>query len=142
MTNLKQKTREWLKEKYKAIVGNTEFWNKYSKKTNDLFGLFDTVAIFNHGLYGIQITSSSNFATHHKKMIENKNLFYWLDTENFAWLVSWDKKKVKRGGKKYVWKPKIRQYYLMDYREIEDQKHSKLKVNNEVIVWEDEKQRL
>ncbi|MCX7911327.1 MAG: hypothetical protein N2505_07115, partial [Endomicrobia bacterium] len=61
-TNLKQKTREWLKKEYKAIVGNVEFWNRYSKHSIDLFGLFDTVAIINHGLYGIQITSSDNLS--------------------------------------------------------------------------------
>lgn len=140
MTNLKQKTRDWLKEKYNAIVGNVEFYNKYSRKTLDLFNLFDTLAIFNHALYGIQITSDANFSKHHKKMIDNQILFYWLDTDQVAWLVSWHKKKIKRGGKKYVWTPKIREYYLMDYREVEkDRPHSKLKVNGQVVVWEDKK---
>lgn len=139
MTNLKQKTREWLKENYKAIVGNVEFWNKYSRKTIDLFNLFDTIAIFNHSLYGVQITSDANFSAHHKKMIENKTLFYWLDTDQFAWLISWHKKKIKRGGKAYKWIPKIREYYLMDYREVDKKEYSKLKVNNQVIVWEDKK---
>lgn len=137
MSNLKQKTRSWLTEKFNAVVGNVEFWNKYSRKTLDLFNLFDTIAIFNHALYGIQITSSANFASHHKKMIENKNLHLWLDTENNAWLVSWSKKKIKRGGKAYKWEPKIREYYLMDCQEVESRPHSKLKVNNQVIVWED-----
>ncbi len=137
MTNLKQKTREWLKEKHNAIVGNVEYWNKYSKKSQDLFNLFDIVCIFNHSIYGIQITSSSNFAKHHQKMIANKNLFYWLDTDQPAWLVSWSKKKIKRGGKAYKWIPKIREYYLMDYREVGKREHSKLKVGREVVVWED-----
>lgn len=141
-TNLKQKTREWLQKKYNAIVGNVEYWNRFSKKTNDLMGLFDIIAIFNHALYGIQITSDSHFSAHHKKMIENKNLFYWLDTDNFAWLISWHKKKIKRGGKKIIWVPKIREYYLMDYREVKDRKHSKLKVNNEVVVWEEKNYKL
>ncbi|MCM8788044.1 MAG: hypothetical protein NC935_08365 [Candidatus Omnitrophica bacterium] len=137
MTNLKQKTRDWLKEKYNAIVGNVEFFNRYSGKKLDLFNLFDTLAIFNHAIYGIQITSSNNFAIHHRKMIENKNLFFWLDTEAFAWLISWSKKKIKRGGKAYKWEAKIREYYLMDSREVGKKEHSKLKVDNQVIVWDD-----
>ncbi|GIW63189.1 MAG: hypothetical protein KatS3mg090_1015 [Patescibacteria group bacterium] len=137
MTNLKQKTRDWLKEKYKAIVGNVEYWNKHSRKSQDLFNLFDLVAIFNHSIYGIQVTSDKNFASHHKKMVQNDILWYWLDTEQFAWLVAWRKKKIKRGGKAYKWTPKIREYYLMDYREVKDLEHSELKINNQVIVWKD-----
>ncbi len=137
--NLKQKTRDYLKKEYGAVVGNVEFFNPHSRQTVDLFGLFDILAIFNHTLYGIQVTSSSNFSLHHTKLINNKNLFFWLDAENKAWLVKWEKKKVKRGGKAYKWQLKIREYWLVDYREIENENHSKLKVDDQVVVWEDNK---
>lgn len=112
MTNLKQKTREWLKKEYNAEFANVEFWNAHSKTSVDLFGLFDAIAIFNQTIYGIQITSFSNRAARHKKMMKNSHLFRWLDTKNSAWLISW--KKAKRGGNAYIYLPRIREYVLSE----------------------------
>ena len=88
--NIKQKTRDYLKSEG-AIVGNVEFWNKYSKKSVDLFNLFDMIAIFRHSLCGIQTTTMANFQKHHKKMVENPILNYWLDTDQPAYLFAWRK---------------------------------------------------
>jgi len=137
-SNLKQKTKQYLEEKG-AIVGNVEFWNKYSRRSLDLFNLFDQIAIYNHSIIGIQTTSQEHFKEHHQKMINNKILFAWLDTDQSAWLLNWKKKKIKRGGKKFKWIPQIREYYLMDYQEAkeENRERSSLKVNSQVIVWVD-----
>ena len=135
-TNLKQKTREWLKNKG-AIVGNTEFWNKYSRKSVDLFNLFDLVAIYKSFIWGVQITNSSNFANHHKKMIQNDILWYWLDTDQRAILVAWGKKKIKRGGKKYKWVVKVREYYLADSREEPYSKWKTESIKGKRVIWRD-----
>jgi hypothetical protein len=137
-SNLKQKTKEYLESKG-AIVGNVEFWNRYSRRSLDLFNLFDQIAILNHSIIGVQTTSQEHLKSHHEKMINNKNLFYWLDTDQPAWLITWKKKKIKRGGKKFKWIPNIREYYLMDYIEAREEKRdrSSLKINGQVIVWLD-----
>lgn len=134
--NIKQKTRELFK-KQGAIVGNVEFFNKYSRKSIDLFNLFDMLVIFNHSLIGVQTTTSDHFSDHHKKMIKNDILNYWLDTENKAYLIGWWKKKVKRGGKKYKWEYKIREYYLQDSKEEPFKKWKTKSINNQRVVWMD-----
>lgn len=130
MVNFKQKTKAWLVNNFGAVVDNVETWNSYSKHTKDLFSLFDLLAIFNHSIYGIQVTSSGNFSSRHKKMIANKNLFDWLDTDQFAWLVAWKKRKKK-------WIPKIRIYFLFDCHDQFHGEHSDLIVNDQFIAWED-----
>ncbi len=133
-TNIKQKTRELFQEKG-GIAGNTEYWNKYSRKSVDLFNLFDMVVILNHSLIGVQTTSSDNFALHHKKMIQNEILNYWLDTENKAYLVGWWKKKIKRGGERYKWEYKIREYYLADIHEEPFEKWKTKAIDGNRVVW-------
>jgi len=137
-SNLKQKTKEYLESKG-AIVGNVEFWNKYSRRSLDLFNLFDQIAIYNHSIIGIQTTSQEHLKDHHEKMINNKNLFYWLDTDQPAWLIAWKKNKIKRGGKRFKWIPIIREYYLMDYQEAKEEgrEFSKHRDLGSVIVWSD-----
>jgi hypothetical protein len=136
--NLKQRTKIYL-EKRGGIVGNVEFWNRYSRRSLDLFGLFDQIAIFNHSIIGVQTTSQEHLKAHHEKMINNKNLFYWLDTDQPAWLITWKKKKIKRGGKKFKWIPQIREYYLMDFQEAKEEgrEFNKYREFGSVIVWND-----
>jgi hypothetical protein len=138
-TNIKQKTRDYLKSEG-AIVGNVEFWNKYSRKSIDLFNLFDMVAIFRHSICGIQATTMDNFQAHHKKMVENPILNFWLDTDQPAYLFAWRKLKVKRGGKKYVWKPLIREYYLADIHEEEYKKWKTQGIDGTRVIWRDTKE--
>ena len=101
-TNLKQKTQDYLKKKG-AIVWNVECFNKHSKKSKDLFNLFDVLMIYKQSIWGIQITDGSHFAQHHKKMIENNTLYHWLNTDQRAMLMAWNRKKIKKGGVKYKW---------------------------------------
>jgi len=135
-TNIKQKTREYLKN-LGAIVGNVEFWSKYSKKSIDLFNLFDIVAIYNRSILGVQTTTMANFQTHHKKMVENEILNYWLDTDQPAYLFAWRKLKVKRKGKKTVWKPLIREYFLADVNEEPFSKWKTKAINGQRVIWRD-----
>jgi hypothetical protein len=138
-SNLKQKTKQFLEEKG-AIVGNVEFFNKYSRRSLDLFNLFDQIAIWNRSVVGIQTTSQEHLKDHHQKMINNKTLFSWLDTDQPAFLITWKKKKIKRGGKKFIWIPQIREYYLMDYQEAKAEEREFSKIKSEkmsVIVWSD-----
>lgn len=49
-------------------VEKVERWNPAARKMNDLFGLFDIIAIRGAETMGVQTTSKSNLASHVRKM--------------------------------------------------------------------------
>ena len=70
-------------------------------------------------------------------MVENPVLNFWLDTDQPAYLFAWRKLKVKRGGKKYIWKPLIREYYLADAKEEPFSKWKTQAIVGQRVVWKD-----
>jgi len=63
-------------------VQPVEFYNPYSRRTVDLFGLWDLEALRGGlgGLVSIQVSPEDRAADHRLKMIENPNLAPWLTT--------------------------------------------------------------
>lgn len=55
-------------------VANAEKYNAYTKKSQDLFGIIDLVAIGNGETIGVQATTANNQATRAKKMLESEAL--------------------------------------------------------------------
>lgn len=53
-----------------SLVEVVEKWNSFSGKRNDLFGVFDILAVGHGHTLGVQVTSRSNMAARIKKIKE------------------------------------------------------------------------
>ena len=126
-----QPTLKWLKDR-DFMTGIVERWVPNPKypgggKRIDLFGFIDIIAIRNGMTYGVQ-SCGQNHAEHADKITgECKDkVMRWLECpSNRLVLMSWRKVKLKRGGKKMIWRPRI-----CMYRKIGD--------SLEVTDWDDE----
>ena len=85
------------------VVGKTEHWNQYAKIRQDLFGLFDLIAlkVGEPGVLGVQCCAGSSHAAHRDKMQANPILATWWQTGNCAVIYSWAKQ--GPAGKRKVW---------------------------------------
>lgn len=81
---------------------------------SDLFGIFDIVAIKDR-ITGIQ-TCCSGQAEHYRKITEQHcaPALKWLSSGGRIELWYWRKVKVKRGGKREIWEPAIREITFDD----------------------------
>jgi hypothetical protein len=74
-------------------VDKCEYWNAFSRKTHDLFGILDLVAIADGITLGVQTTSMGNVAARRKKMRESP---FYQALHAAGWklvLHGWGKKK-------------------------------------------------
>ena len=87
--------------------GRVEQWNIYDRKLHDLFGFIDYVLLVpNRGIDGVQICGGGH-ATHKTKILNEPRAKAWLLCSGGIDLFSWSKRKVKRGGKKEIWIPRV-----------------------------------
>ena len=75
------------------IAQVVEHYNSFSRKRNDLFGIFDIVAIRDGETIGIQVTTESNNSARKNKIIDtSSHLRPWLRAGNLCQLWTWQKK--------------------------------------------------
>ena len=109
-----QRTLRYLREKG-LLVDRVELWNPYAGKfgqRKDLFGLFDLLCLGTGKIIGVQTTSGNQHSKHHRTMLENAHLEEWLKCGGEAWLISWKKKLLHRGGKAMRWMPRVEEFRL------------------------------
>ena len=112
-----QRTLRYLRENgAKAAI--VERFNPYAGRfgiRQDLFGFIDLIALVpDEGIVGIQSTSGNCHSRHRKKILEEttQEAIDWLKYDGKIWLMSWSKKKLRRGGKQRVWMPRIEKITL------------------------------
>ena len=121
-TSPTQRTLKALRDQGR-IAGIVEKFNPYAGKfgiRQDLFGIIDIIALDKErGVVGVQSTGQG-FSEHHKKLTIEKRqeCIDWLETPGAVLeLWGWRKIKVKRGGKKMTWHPRIKEYTLEDFKD-------------------------
>ncbi len=91
--------------------GIVERWIPQARKRKDLFNIIDIIALdHGRGVVGVQVTTGSNLSSHVKNMTTElaQDTLDWLQTPGTVLEVwGWRKVKVKRGGKKEIWSPKV-----------------------------------
>lgn len=91
-----------------------ERWNRFAKIRQDLFGFIDIIALDEScGIVGVQSCGSS-FASHLAKITSECHdaAVAWLRCGGKIELWSWRKIKLKRGAKKYVWRPRVADFTM------------------------------
>ena len=116
-----QRTMRALRERGN-ICAVVEKWNPYGGPHGirvDLFGIIDILVLDpERGFIGIQ-ACGQDFAAHLRKMtIDNaQECIDWLKTPGgYIELWGWRKLKIKRGGKARVWRPRIQEITMKDFR--------------------------
>jgi hypothetical protein len=94
------------------LVANVERWNPYARRRQDLFGCIDTLALaVDPTPAGKVLAIQSTSGDHHVERIEKVRAAIRerpVLTAYFKIQVwSWRKTKVKRGGKKFVYKLRV-----------------------------------
>jgi hypothetical protein len=121
VTTPTQRTLKYLKDEgYTTAI--VEKWNSHVKIRQDLFGIFDVLAMKEGSLVGVQISSYGSHAEHYTKLTVTKrdNTLCWLRTGNQIWLMSW-RQLVNPGKKRKIWTPRIQQITL---EELTNENHS------------------
>lgn len=100
-----------------AIV---EKFNPYAGKfgqRQDMFGFIDIVCLCpTRGILGIQSCDKS-FSAHYKKITEERTYIAkeWIKCGGRIYIYAWRKVKRKRGGKAYIWQPRIAELTIDDF---------------------------
>ena len=82
----------------------------------DLFGFIDIIAIKGDFTCAIQ-SCGQDFAAHDRKILAEPATLVWSrGAGRIVILIGWRKVKKKRGGKAMVWKPRIKNYTLEDFK--------------------------
>jgi hypothetical protein len=88
----------------------------------DLFGIIDIIALDpERGVVGIQSCGEA-FAAHERKILEERaqESIDWLSTPGTVLeLWGWRKVKLKRGGKAVRWQPRMREFTLADFPDVQ-----------------------
>lgn len=76
------------------MCGKVEMpWNQYSKVRQDLFGIFDMIAVeADIGIVGVQITNNKHAAEHRVKIMASANATMWELAGGRILMLSWEKK--------------------------------------------------
>ena len=80
----------------------------------DLFGILDLIVITSDSICGVQVCGT-DFAPHDRKILDSDLAVKWLKTGNPIILMGWRKLQKKRGFKRKVWTPRIKEYTLNDF---------------------------
>ncbi len=98
------------------VAESVEQFNYYSKRSKDLFGFIDVIAVHpaKSGALGVQVTNSANAANRLKKALANPNLETWLQAGNRFEIHAWRKSPEKRGSKRLTWKVTRKEVTLYD----------------------------
>jgi hypothetical protein len=93
------------------FIAKTEHWNHFSKRRNDLYGVFDAVVMDGYaGLLGIQVTSTPHISEREQKIRASKEATCWLTKGLRIQIEGWAKRG-KRGERK-AWTRTVRQITL------------------------------
>ena len=105
-----------------AIV---EKWNQYAGPhgiRQDLFGIIDILALDpERGVVGVQ-ACGTDFSSHVTKLTQERTqeCIDWLSTPGTRLeLWGWRKLKLKKGGKAMRWTPRVREFTMEDFTEVE-----------------------
>ncbi len=92
-------------------IDTCEKYNPFSKRRNDLYGIFDAICFKSseRGVVGLQITSYSNVSSHLKKIKESEYTKDWLLAGNRIVVHGWHHK-----GKGARWKAREVEITLND----------------------------
>ena len=72
--NYNQMTRKLLLADGWPLVEVVEHWDSWSRRTKDLFTIFDILAVGPQGTMGVQMTSRGNMASRRRKIAEYEHL--------------------------------------------------------------------
>lgn len=80
-----------------------EKFNSFIKIRQDAYGCIDIIAIKRgvSGVLGVQVTSSSNIASHRKKIEDNQDARLWVECGNRLELHGWSKRGPRGQVKKW-----------------------------------------
>jgi hypothetical protein len=94
-----------------------ERWNPHTRQRADYLGFIDIIGLTGEGIYGIQSCGQA-FSAHYRKITEEcrENAELWLTAGGRIVLCGWRKVKVKRGGKRMTWKPRVIHITLEDLK--------------------------
>lgn len=90
MTTLKRRSMDLLEDEG-MLVANVEHFNAFSKRSHDLFGIFDLLAVAPGVVMFVQVTSKSNASAHRRKMTDAPELRRVLDSGAQVELHLWAK---------------------------------------------------
>ena len=95
-------------------------WHPSGGFRRDYLNFLDIIAINEEETVGVQ-SCGQNFSEHNRKIISNEHAPLWVRPHHRSlWLIGWRKVKLKRGGKAMRWRPRIKEYTVEDFKEIED----------------------
>ena len=108
------------------MAAMVERWNPYVKIRQDLFGLFDIIALgprdvvpgFGRNIWGVQCTSNDSVAKHIEKMRRSPNYSEWLNRGGRILVVGWAKKGAR--GERKLWTPREIELTLAEYPPLEE----------------------
>ena len=80
-----------------------EKWNMHARVRQDAFGFGDILAVQPEVIALVQVTSGDHHAERLAKIRAEPRAARWLAAGGLIEVVSWSKRKVKRGGKAVRW---------------------------------------
>lgn len=92
MAKYDTRAKKDLQEEY-TEVAKAEHWNAFARKKQDLFGVFDFVAVNDDEIAGVQITSWGNISARRKKIQSSDVYKPWISAGGVILLIGY--KKVK-----------------------------------------------
>jgi hypothetical protein len=84
-----------------ATVAITEHWNAWIHQRQDLFQMFDLLALLEGRIVGVQVTSTANLSARRKKILANPIHTTWLGCGGRILLHGWSKKGAR--GERKLW---------------------------------------
>lgn len=111
-----QRTLKYLRD-LGYVAGVTEKWNPHAKIRQDLFGFVDLIYLCGPAsvIAAVQTTSGANHASRRTKVLGNPAARRWVECGGRIEVWSWSAKKVKRGGKRVHYVPRIETLNLNDF---------------------------
>ena len=88
--NINQKTIDMFRD-MGYLIEKVEYFNSFTKRYKDLFGIFDYIAVGNGETVAIQVTSRSNMSSRIKKIQDSDNLTKCRDANWRIIVIGWDK---------------------------------------------------
>ena len=84
------------------LVAITEHWNAHARVRQDLFGLFDLLAVRGDRVLGVQCTSADHIRAREVKLRANPNLASWLESDSrMAIIHGWAKRGPRGKAKRW-----------------------------------------
>lgn len=105
MTPMQLSLRHMRKQGYLCAI--TEHWNPYTRHRQDLFGMFDFLAIRENEIIGVQTTSAGALSSHRRKIEICPSKVPWLRSGGQIVLHGWRKIQKPQKRSKYVLKEEV-----------------------------------